>query len=113
MCPTCPAGGMVAEKKCLHFRGQIATQVAKYVSEPILAPESRFRGIRWGGNLHHFLKSICCDWSWGVLGGLTPLSWHARGCCEGVKSPRPIGVVLLRRGLTPPRPKTLVLLRGS
>ena len=44
---------MAAEKKCLHFWGQIATKVAKHVAEPILAPESRFRGIRWG-NVHHF-----------------------------------------------------------
>ena len=70
MCPTCPAGDMVAEKKCLHFWGQIATQVAKYVAEPILAPESRFRGIRWG-NLHHFSRSIRSDrgggkYFWGV-----------------------------------------------
>ena len=54
---------MVAEKNCLHFWGQIATQVAKYVAEPILAPETRFRGIRWG-NLHHFSRSIRSDWSW-------------------------------------------------
>jgi|OM-RGC.v1.012096251 hypothetical protein len=46
MCPTCPAGAMVAEKKSLHFWAQIATKVAKHVAEPILAPESRFRGIR-------------------------------------------------------------------
>ena len=51
-------------KKCLHFWGQIATQVAKYVAEPILAPESRFRGIRWG-NLHHFSRSIRSDRSRG------------------------------------------------
>ena len=70
MSPTCPASDMVAEKNCLHFWGQIATKVAKDVAEPILAPESRFRGIRWG-NLHHFLRSICWDWSWG---GLTPLT---------------------------------------
>ena len=56
---------MVAEKNCLHFWGQIATQVAKYVAEPILAPESRFRGIRWG-NLYHFSKSIRSDWSGGA-----------------------------------------------
>ena len=46
---------MVAEKNCLHFWGQIATQVSKYVAGLILAPESRFRGIRWG-NLHHFFE---------------------------------------------------------
>ena len=55
---------MVAEKNCLHFWGQIATKVTKHVAEPILAPESRFRGIRWG-NLYHFSKSIRSDWSWG------------------------------------------------
>ena len=56
---------MVAEKNCLHFWGQIATKVTKHVAEPILAPESRFRGIRWG-NLHHFSKSIRSDWSRGA-----------------------------------------------
>ena len=67
VCPSCAtrsAGDMVAEKNCLHFWGQLATQVAKYVAEPILAPESRFRGIRWG-NLHHFSRSIRSDRSRG------------------------------------------------
>ena len=44
-------------KNCLHFLGQIATKATKHVAEPILAPESRFRGIRWG-NLYHFSKSV-------------------------------------------------------
>ena len=70
MCPSCttrPAGDMVVEKSCLHFWGPIATKVAKHVAEPILAPESRFRGIRLG-NLHHSSRSIRSDWSegWGA-----------------------------------------------
>ena len=55
---------MVAEKKSLHFWGQIATKVTKHVAEPILAPESRFRGIPWS-NLHHFSRSIRSDRSRG------------------------------------------------
>ena len=69
MCPTCPANDMVEEKNCLHFWGQIATQVAKHVAEPILAPEARVRGIR-RGNLHRFSKSMRSVWS----GGVSPLT---------------------------------------
>ena len=65
-------------KNCLHFWGQIATKVAKHVAEPILAPESRFRGIRWG-NLHHFSKSIRSDWSWGVKPPAQPQQFRNRG----------------------------------
>ena len=53
-------------QNCLRFWGQIATKVAKHFAEPILAPESRFRGIR-GGNLHHFSRSIRSDWPCGPL----------------------------------------------
>ena len=42
--------------------GQNGTKVPKHVARPILAPESRFWGIR-RGNLHHFLRSICSDQS--------------------------------------------------
>ena len=52
-----------SRKKCSHFWGQIATKVAKHVAKPILAPESRFRGIRWGDR-HHFSRPICSDRSW-------------------------------------------------
>ena len=43
---------------------QIVTKLTKHVAEPILVPESRFRGIRWG-NLHHFSRSIRSDRSRG------------------------------------------------
>ena len=37
--------------------GSNQAKVARNVAEPILAPEKKSRGIRWG-NRHHFSKSI-------------------------------------------------------
>ena len=43
--------------------------MTKNVAKPILASESRFRGIRWGDR-HGFSRSICSDRSLGAqMGG--------------------------------------------
>ena len=58
--------------------GQIATNVTKHVAEPILAPESRFWGIRWG-NLQHFSRSIRSAWGhFGVMLGFATSQEHSR-----------------------------------
>ena len=63
--PTRLAASMAAGKNCSNFWGQNAAKVAKNVAEPILAPESRFRGIR-RGNRHGFSRSIRSDWPQGA-----------------------------------------------
>ena len=40
-----------------HFCGPNQAKLPRNVAEPMLAPEKRSRGIRWG-NLHHFSRSI-------------------------------------------------------
>ena len=76
------------KKNCSNFWGPNPSKLSTNVARPILARESRFWGIPWG-DLHHFSRSICSDWSrhpkstfskiqlpkWLVLlGGLTPLA---------------------------------------
>ena len=56
---------LLGRKNCSNFWGPNPSKLSTNVARPILAPESRFWGIRWG-NLHHFSRSICSDRSWGL-----------------------------------------------
>ena len=64
--------------------GQIWPNHVPDVVRPILAPESRSRGIRWGDR-HHFSSRICSDGSRGLGGGseVRPIGnsggWGVRG----------------------------------
>ena len=61
---------LLGRKNCSNFWGPNPSKLSTNVARPILAPESRFWGIRWG-NLHHFSKSICSDRSQGPRIGIS------------------------------------------
>ena len=69
---------LLGRKNCSNFWGPNPSKLSTNVARPILAPESRFWGIRWG-NLHHFSRSIRSAWGqFGVMLGLaTSPPWAA------------------------------------